>query len=142
MAQYCKVVTPGGGYSITYISFNQTSGLSMIRQQIPRVLIQPGSCRQGRSQQRALFVVHTGVDHFEYRAVIRETWGSASVLEGINARLLFVVGKSQDPAVERALKWEAEYHMDILKGGGYTHCRNSEVLSSTGCNSLGLIYHW
>lgn len=83
------------------------------------VLIEPLCTVTTVTQKRALFVIHSSVDHFEYRSVIRETWGRKSVLDQLfnGSQIIFVLGKSQDQRIENQVDWEAEYYCDILKGG-------------------------
>ena len=66
---------------------------------------------------RALFLIHSGADHFEHRSVIRDTWTDKSLLNKFQAKVIFVLGKSDLDLVETKVVEEAQTYQDILKGG-------------------------
>ena len=59
--------------------------------------------------------MHTSPDHFDYREVIRKTWGDPKHLGSVNSSVVFVVGRSKDLRTELKLKQEWEKFGDILQ---------------------------
>lgn len=62
-------------------------------------------------------IVHTSPDHFEFRQVIRQTWGSAEVLGPMGAFVIFILGRSNDLRVEQRIREEWKTFGDILQTG-------------------------
>jgi len=60
-------------------------------------------------------IIHTAVQNDDARRVIRDTWGNPT-MPGVNTRLVFLTGRSEDPEEEAALKAEAHQFGDIVQG--------------------------
>ena len=64
-----------------------------------------------------IFVVHTRPENSDFRSVIRQTWGEQKLLDGLNAKIYFFVGRSEDLRIEVTLKAEQEKHGDLVQSG-------------------------
>lgn len=71
-------------------------------------------CEEDGKSVVMLIMVNSGVTNFKHRTTIRESWGSVSKTDkGI--RLIFVIGKSEDPAVQERVNLEKVVSNDILE---------------------------
>ena len=62
-----------------------------------------------------LIYIHTAPDHYKRRAAIRETWGNPNNLKELNIKLVFLLGRSNDAAMNDAMTLESDMHGDIVQ---------------------------
>ncbi|XP_066272629.1 beta-1,3-galactosyltransferase 1-like [Branchiostoma lanceolatum] len=62
--------------------------------------------------------------HFEARAAIRETWGSATSIVGHKLSTLFVIGRTDDPTLQRTLIEESRKYGDLVQMDSYESYEN------------------
>lgn len=71
-----------------------------------------------------LAFVHSAPGNFVRRQVIRKTWASPNMIRGVNIRVVFIVGMSNESATEQQLKSEQQKHHDIVQGNFMDSYRN------------------
>uniref|UniRef100_A0A147BUR4 Hexosyltransferase n=1 Tax=Ixodes ricinus TaxID=34613 RepID=A0A147BUR4_IXORI len=70
-----------------------------------------------------LVLIYSAPNHFDQRNAIRETW--ASELKGnSNSRTAFLLGRTEDDNVQRAIGSESYLHADIIQGTYMDHYQN------------------
>ncbi|XP_078661721.1 beta-1,3-galactosyltransferase 1-like [Branchiostoma floridae x Branchiostoma belcheri] len=62
--------------------------------------------------------------HFEARAAIRETWGNATSIMGYELATLFVIGRTDDPSLQRTIVEEGRRYGDIVQMDSYESYEN------------------
>ena len=62
-----------------------------------------------------LTIVHSAIDNFEARKVIRETWGFQKSEFGINSKIVFVLGVRENASLQVLVEKEFLEHGDILQ---------------------------
>lgn len=86
-----------------------------------RYLINYDVCN--RTKIGLLALVHTALDHEEPRHIIRSTWGSPDI-PGVNTRVVFLVGTTEDAELQKRIDHESSTHMDIVQGSFVDTYRN------------------
>ncbi|UJR22761.1 hypothetical protein I4U23_025793 [Adineta vaga] len=78
-------------------------------------ILNPGYsvCNNSNSGIFILVYVHSGPGNYQRRVVIRETWAARSLFPEI--RLVFMMGKSTDENLMKAIKYENEIYHDIVQ---------------------------
>ena len=76
-------------------------------------------------------IIHSAVKNNDARRIIRDTWGNPKI-PGVNTRLVFLVGQSDEPDKEAELKEEAYQFNDIIQGGFHDSYRNLSYKSIFG----------
>ncbi|ELU14153.1 hypothetical protein CAPTEDRAFT_75191, partial [Capitella teleta] len=100
------------------------------------VLSNPNLCRV--KDLFMLVYVHTGVDHYRRRAVIRQTWGDIKRFP--NMRVMFVMGKTSTiKSMQDALQFESTTYGDILEEDFEDTYHN---LTFKGIGALKFISHY
>lgn len=70
-------------------------------------------CNNGTSSVYMLVYVHSGPGNYQRRIVIRETWASRTLFPDL--RLVFMIGKSLDQNLMKAIEYENEIYQDIVQ---------------------------
>ena len=74
------------------------------------------------SETFLLFLINSAPENRERRELIRETWGSVKQYNGVQIRVVFLVGERLEPnnmssgELHERLKAESDVHGDIIKG--------------------------
>ncbi|XP_074597538.1 beta-1,3-galactosyltransferase 5-like [Brevipalpus obovatus] len=71
-----------------------------------------------------LIFIHSSVNNFHKRQVIRETWGSLTNVSHYQIRKVFLVGLTNDPQSQSKLIVENNAHHDIIQGNFIDSYRN------------------
>lgn len=71
-----------------------------------------------------LAFVHSAPGNFHKRQVIRRTWASPNIVRRLNIRVVFIIGLSNESAIEKQLRLEEESHHDIVQGNFVDSYRN------------------
>ncbi|XP_046557163.1 beta-1,3-galactosyltransferase 1-like [Haliotis rubra] len=82
-----------------------------------------------------LTIVHSALDHFNYRRRIRETFGSVRNAWNKTVVLVFTVGVSDDETLQTSVVREANEFKDIIQGNFIDVYRNLSIKHIMG-------YHW
>ncbi|EEC12774.1 galactosyltransferase, putative, partial [Ixodes scapularis] len=89
-------------------------------------ILHPASlCMQKNSSTQLdyLFVIYSAPRNFDRRNAIRETWAS-EIKEKSNSRTVFLLAKTENDKVQRAIESESYLHADIIQGTHIDHYRN------------------
>jgi len=86
-----------------------------------RYLINHNICN--RSKIGLLALVSTALDQEEPRHIIRSTWGSPDI-PGVNTRVVFLVGTTEEPELQERIDRESSTYMDIVQGSFVDTYRN------------------
>lgn len=70
-------------------------------------------CNNGSSPVYMLIYVHSGPGNYQRRIVIRETWATRTLFPEL--RLVFMIGKSADQNLMKAIEYENEIYQDIVQ---------------------------
>ena len=70
-------------------------------------------CNTSNSSVYVLVYVHSGPTNHQRRMVIRETWATRTLFSDL--RLVFMIGKSIDQNVMKAIEYENELYRDIVQ---------------------------
>lgn len=70
-------------------------------------------CNSSNSSVYVLVYVHSGPTNHQRRMVIRETWATRTLFPEL--RLVFMIGKSIDNNVMKAIEYENELYRDIVQ---------------------------
>ncbi len=70
-------------------------------------------CNNGTSPVYILVYVHSGPTNYQRRIVIRETWATQTLFPDL--RLVFMIGKTIDQNVMKAIEYENEIYQDIVQ---------------------------
>ena len=62
-----------------------------------------------------VFFIKSSISNVERRKAIRNTWGSIKFYNSVLIKQIFIVGSSQDKALQQKLNEEIEKHQDILQ---------------------------
>jgi hypothetical protein len=78
-------------------------------------IINPGYsvCNDSNSAIYILVYVHSGPTNYQRRIVIRETWATQTLFPDI--RLVFMIGRTIDKNIMKALEYENEIYQDIVQ---------------------------
>ena len=79
-------------------------------------IINPGYSVCNQSSNSSVYVlvyVHSGPTNYQRRMVIRETWSTRTLFPDL--RLVFMIGKSMDKTVMKAIGYENELYRDIVQ---------------------------
>lgn len=71
-----------------------------------------------------LIFIHSAVNNFYKRQVIRDTWGSLTDVSKRQIRKVFLVGSTEDPSSQSKLIVENNVHHDIIQGNFIDSYRN------------------
>uniref|UniRef100_A0A147BQU7 Hexosyltransferase n=1 Tax=Ixodes ricinus TaxID=34613 RepID=A0A147BQU7_IXORI len=81
-------------------------------------------CRRNSSTQLDyLVMIFSAPGNFDQRNAIRETWAS-EIKEKSNSRTAFLLAKTENDKVQRAIESESYLHADIIQGTHIDHYRN------------------
>jgi len=70
-------------------------------------------CNNSNSSVYILVYVHSGPTNYQRRVVIRETWATRTLFPDL--RLVFMIGKSLDNNIMKAIEYENEIYRDIVQ---------------------------
>jgi hypothetical protein len=70
-------------------------------------------CDNSNSSIYLLVYVHSGPTNYQRRIVIRETWATRTLFPDL--RLVFMIGKSLDQNLMKAIEYENELYRDIVQ---------------------------
>lgn len=70
-------------------------------------------CNTTNSSIYVLVYVHSGPTNYQRRMVIRETWATRTLFPDL--RLVFMIGKSMDKNIMKAIAYENELYQDIVQ---------------------------
>jgi hypothetical protein len=78
-------------------------------------LLNPGYsvCDNSNSSVYILVYVHSGPSNYQRRVVIRETWSTRTLFSDL--RLVFMIGKTLDKNLMKAIEYENEIYQDIVQ---------------------------
>ncbi len=62
-----------------------------------------------------LVYVHSAPDHYKKRTAIRETWGNPKNFPHLTYKVVFLMGRPKDKAVQDAIQLESETYNDIVQ---------------------------
>lgn len=85
-------------------------------------------CMRGTSriQLDFLVLIYSAPKNFDERNAIRETWASQLKQES-NSRTAFLLARTEDANVQRAIESESYLHADIIQGTFIDHYRNQTL---------------
>ena len=93
-----------------------------------------------------LTLVHSAPGNFIKRQVIRKTWASPDIIKKLNIRVVFIVGMTNDSAVDQEISREDKEHKDIVQGNFVDSYRNLTLKHLAGykwtirfCNSTRFV---
>ncbi|KAM7313293.1 beta-1,3-galactosyltransferase 5-like [Ixodes scapularis] len=89
------------------------------------ILHPPNLCKTGNSPMHLdyLVLIYSAPKHFDQRNAIRETWASELKMHP-NIRTAFLLGRTEDDKVQRAIESESYLHADIIQGTYVDHYQN------------------
>ena len=70
-------------------------------------------CDKNNSSVYILVYVHSGPSNYQRRVVIRETWASRALFPDL--RLVFMIGKTLDKNIMKAIEYEYQMYRDIVQ---------------------------
>ncbi|CAF5196564.1 unnamed protein product, partial [Rotaria magnacalcarata] len=70
-------------------------------------------CNNSNSPVYILVYVHSGPTNYQRRVVLRETWATRTLFPDL--RLVFMIGKTNDNNVMKAIQYENEIYQDIVQ---------------------------
>jgi hypothetical protein len=70
-------------------------------------------CNSSNSSVYILVYVHSGPTNYQRRIVIRETWATRTLFPDL--RLVFMIGKTLDQNIMKAIQYENELYQDIVQ---------------------------
>jgi hypothetical protein len=70
-------------------------------------------CNNSNSSVYILVYVHSGPTNYQRRIVIRETWATRTLFPDL--RLVFMIGKTLDQNLMKAIQYENELYQDIVQ---------------------------
>ncbi len=78
-------------------------------------ILHPGYsvCNNSNSPVFILVYVHSGPANYQRRIVIRETWSTRTLFPDL--RLVFMIGKTLDKNLMKAIEYENEIYQDIVQ---------------------------
>jgi hypothetical protein len=78
-------------------------------------ILNPGYsvCNNSNSPVFILVYVHSGPSNYQRRIVIRETWATRTLFSDL--RLVFMIGKTLDKNLMKAIEYENEIYQDIVQ---------------------------
>ncbi|CAF1228158.1 unnamed protein product [Rotaria sordida] len=78
-------------------------------------ILNPGYfiCNTNNTPVYILVYVHSGPTNYQRRIVIRETWATQTLFSDL--RLIFMIGKTLDDNIMKAIKYENEIYQDIVQ---------------------------
>ena len=78
-------------------------------------ILNPGYsvCDNSNSSVYILVYVHSGPSNYQRRVVIRETWSTRTLFPDL--RLVFMIGKTLDKNLMKAIEYENEIYQDIVQ---------------------------
>ena len=79
-------------------------------------------CRSAGLQY--IFYVHSAVSHFAKRHTVRQTWGNKNLFKDHRTAILFLIGTTNDPGVQRRLDAEFKRFGDLVQGDFIDDYRN------------------
>jgi len=78
----------------------------------------PDMCKRINGELFVIAYIHSAVDHYKRRMIIRQTWGNSAYYD-VNIRLVFVMGAKvsdgSNSEIQQALYFEAEQYADIVQ---------------------------
>ncbi|KAM7313159.1 beta-1,3-galactosyltransferase 5-like [Ixodes scapularis] len=85
-------------------------------------------CLRGNSQLQLdyLVLIFSAPNNFDQRNAIRETWAS-ELKERSNSRVAFLLARTKDDRVQRAIESESYLHADIVQGTHIDHYKNQTL---------------
>ncbi|CAB4057763.1 B3GALT1 [Lepeophtheirus salmonis] len=104
----------------TYILKNVQT---IIEPYVPQTMIIEDEKGIANSTTKILIICHSAVENFMERTTIRETWGSA--MDFLPIMLIFILGKTKNPLIQRKIHNEALLNNDLLQEKLYRHIRQS-----------------
>lgn len=77
-------------------------------------LLNTASCN---SKESVVVLIHSACAHFAERKSIRSSWGNSSPrLRGFVIKLVFLLARTNDSAVQEQIQQEHKWHKDIVQG--------------------------
>lgn len=79
-------------------------------------ILNPGNSVCNQSSNSSIYIlvyVHSGPTNYQRRMVIRETWSTRTLFPDL--RVVFMIGKSMDKTVMKAIEYENELYRDIVQ---------------------------
>ncbi|CAN7950058.1 unnamed protein product [Ixodes pacificus] len=70
-----------------------------------------------------LVLIYSAPNHFDQRNAVRETWAS-ELKRRSNIRTAFLLARTEDDKVQRAIESESYLHADIIQGTFFDHYKN------------------
>ncbi|XP_062616740.1 beta-1,3-galactosyltransferase 1-like [Saccostrea cucullata] len=86
---------------------------ALLKEKFKETLSPLEPCENDGESVFMLVMVNSEVSNFKHRNAIRESWGSVSKVDK-SVRLIFVIGKTQDPVVRESINLEKAVFNDIL----------------------------
>ncbi|CAN7981470.1 unnamed protein product [Ixodes pacificus] len=77
-----------------------------------------------------LVLIYSAPEHFDQRNAIRETWASELKMHS-NSRTAFLLARTEDDNVQRAIESESNLHADIIQGTYMDHYQNLTLKAKT-----------
>ena len=71
-----------------------------------------------------LVYVHTAPAHYKRRAAIRDSWGNTHNIQDLNIKVVFLLGRSTDQALDEAIAFESDMYGDIVQEAFIDSYRN------------------
>lgn len=115
----------------TTTEISQTKRVILNDQNAFKFILNPGNLICGQSENTTtsldnnvelLMYVHTAVEHFTNRMVIRDSWAKRSLFP--STRLVFMMGFVNNSSLNDKLKLEMSIHNDIVQGDFIDTYRN------------------
>eukprot|EP00106_Octopus_bimaculoides_P020052 XP_014787494.1 PREDICTED: beta-1,3-galactosyltransferase 1-like [Octopus bimaculoides] len=89
----------------------------------PYLINNPDICK-GVKNLTFIVIVHTAPDHTDRRLSIRQTWANKYFFRNMSLRIVFLLGKSDNPQIEFRIKNENLIYRDIVQGNFKDSYRN------------------
>uniref|UniRef100_A0A0K2TXX4 Hexosyltransferase n=1 Tax=Lepeophtheirus salmonis TaxID=72036 RepID=A0A0K2TXX4_LEPSM len=86
---------------------------TIIEPNVPQTMIIENDKGIANSTTKILIICHSAVENFMERTTIRETWGSA--MDSLPIMLIFILGKTKNPLIQRKIHNEALLNNDLLQ---------------------------
>lgn len=103
---------------------NATKTLYPVTINAPYLIENPELCSTVKKLS-VLVIVHTAPSHFKRRLAIRQTWTNDSYYQALGSvRVLFLLGRVKDPALQLEIEHEFKQHKDLLQGDFIDAYRN------------------
>ncbi|XP_067951192.1 beta-1,3-galactosyltransferase 1-like [Watersipora subatra] len=106
---------------------------------------------KGCTDEKLVVVVHSAVQYFERRAVMRSTWLNRQTLEdklALKTRIVFIIGRTQNESVQHHVNYEEEMYNDMVQSDFIDSYQNNTykaisflkwVSGDTGCPNASMV---